>query len=129
MSALPAPFPYWRLSAYYFAYFAFVGAYSSYFGLLLQARGFSAPQIATLLSLMQVMRLLAPYFWGALADRWGRRAAIVRLTSVGSLLCFLPLFVWREFDGMFVALALMAFFWCAAMPLIDSLTLEHLAAV
>lgn len=117
---------YWRLSAYYFAYFAFVGAYTSYFGLLLQSRGFSAPQIATLLSLMQIMRLFAPYLWGSLADRWGRRASIVCLSSSASLLCFLPLFVVHEFAGMFIALALMAFFWCAALPLVESLTLSHL---
>jgi PPP family 3-phenylpropionic acid transporter len=127
MTGALAPVLYWRLSAYYFAYFAFVGAYSSYFGLLLQSRGFSAPQIATLLSLMQVMRLFAPYLWGSLADRWGRCAPIIVLSSVGSWLCFALLFVWRDFGGMFVALALMAFFWCAALPLIESLTLGHLA--
>lgn len=129
MSQTPSRFagvPYWRLSAYYFAYFAFVGAYGSYFGLLLQARGFSAPQIAILLSLMQVMRLFAPYLWGSLADRWGRRAAIVSLASLASLVSFLPLFVVREFSAIFLTLGLLAFFWCAALPLIESLTLGHL---
>lgn len=129
MSQAPSRFagvPYWRLSAYYFAYFAFVGAYGSYFGLLLQALGFSAPQIAILLSLMQVMRLFAPYLWGSLADRWGRRAAIVSLASLASLVSFLPLFVVREFGAIFLTLGLLAFFWCAALPLIESLTLGHL---
>ena len=31
--------PYWRLSGYYFFYFAFVGAFSPYFSLYLQSIG------------------------------------------------------------------------------------------
>ena len=34
--------PYWRLSAYYFTYFAFGGAFLPYFALYLQSRSFSA---------------------------------------------------------------------------------------
>ena len=44
--------PYWRLSGYYFFYFAFVGAFSPYFSLYLQSIGRSAAQIAVLMSLM-----------------------------------------------------------------------------
>ena len=49
--------PYWRLSGYYFFYFAFVGAFSPYFGLYLQSIGSTAAQIAVLMSLMSVMRM------------------------------------------------------------------------
>lgn len=42
----PMPLPYWRLSAYYLFYFAFVGAFSPYFGLYLSSIGFSAADIA-----------------------------------------------------------------------------------
>ena len=45
--------PYWRLSAYYFFYFAFVGAFSPYFALYLQAISLTATEIALLMSLMQ----------------------------------------------------------------------------
>ena len=34
--------PYWRLSSFYFFYFAFIGAYNSYFGLYLKSLEFSA---------------------------------------------------------------------------------------
>ena len=44
--------PYWRLSGYYFFYFAFVGAFSPYFSLYLQSVGSTAAQIAVLMSLM-----------------------------------------------------------------------------
>lgn len=42
--------PYRRLSAYYFFYFAFVGAFSPYFTLYLQDLSFSATDIAILMS-------------------------------------------------------------------------------
>jgi PPP family 3-phenylpropionic acid transporter len=70
--------PYWRLSAYYFFYFAFVGAFSPYFGLYLSSIGFTAADIAVVMSLMQVMRILAPSLWGWLADRIGARTPIIR---------------------------------------------------
>jgi PPP family 3-phenylpropionic acid transporter len=81
--------PYWRLSGYYFFYFAFIGAFSPYFGLYLQSLSFSAWDIGLLMSQMQLMRLFAPYVWGALADRLAQRIVVVRLAALLSLLGFL----------------------------------------
>ena len=47
--------PYWRLSGYYFFYFAFIGAFSPYFGLYLQSLNYSAWDIGLLLSQMPLM--------------------------------------------------------------------------
>jgi PPP family 3-phenylpropionic acid transporter len=118
--------PYWRLSAYYFFYFAFVGAFSPYFTLYLQSIALSATDIAILMTLMQVMRVVAPNLWGWLADRLGRRIAIVRLSALASLAGFGVFFLTTRFDGLFVAMALMAFFWSAALPLVETLTFAHL---
>jgi MFS family permease len=76
--------PYWRLSGYYFFYFAFIGAFSPYFGLYLQSLSFSAWDIGLLMSQMQLMRLFGPYLWGWLADRFGRRLADHPLAAVRS---------------------------------------------
>lgn len=119
--------PYWRLSAYYFFYFAFIGAFSPYFTLYLQSVSLSAADIAILMSLMQLMRVVAPNLWGWLAEHWGRRLAIVRLSAVASLAGFLLFFVTTRFEGLFVAMALMAFFWSAALPIVESMTFTHLA--
>lgn len=120
--------PYWRLSAYYFFYFAFIGAFSPYFGLYLQSLGQSAMSIGVLMSLMQVMRLVAPNLWGWLADRLGARLPIVRLAGLMSLAGFSVFFATHEFAGLFVGMGLMAFFWSAALPLIETVTLAHLGA-
>ncbi|WP_323004266.1 MFS transporter [Denitromonas sp.] len=119
--------PYWRLSGYYFFYFAFIGAFSPYFTLYLQSLSFSATDIAILMSLMQVMRILAPNLWGWLADRLGARMPIVRLSAIASLAGFGVFFLTTRFEGIFVGMAIMAFFWSAALPLVESLTFGHLA--
>lgn len=118
--------PYWRLSAYYFSYFAFIGVFSPYFTLYLQSLSFSAWDIGLLMSQMQLMRLVGPYFWGMLADRLGQRLRIVRLTGLAALLAFSVFFLIRRFDGFLVAMAVFAFFWAASLPLVEALTFDHL---
>jgi len=118
--------PYWRLSAYYFFYFAFIGAFSPYFTLYLQSLRFSAWDIGVLMSLMQVMRLLAPNLWGWLADRIGAKTPIVCGAALMSLLGFSCFFFAQGFAGFFIGMALLAFFWSAALPLVEALTFSHL---
>ncbi len=118
--------PYWPLSGYYFFYFAFVGAFSPYFGLYLQSIGSSATQIAVLMSLMSVMRMLAPTLWGWLADRLGVRIPIVRLSAVLSMAGFAGFLVSDAYSMLFVSMAFLAFFWSAALPLVETLTFAHL---
>lgn len=118
--------PYWRLSGYYFFYFAFIGGFSPYFGLYLQERTFSAWDIGVLMSQMQLMRMFAPYLWGALADRCQHPVRIVRLASVLSLVGFLIFFIARDFLSMLLAMAVLAFFWSAALPLVETITFVHL---
>lgn len=122
----PAAFPYWRLSAYYFFYFGCAGVLATYLSLYLQSLAFSATEIAVLMSLMQVMRLLAPNLWGWLAERLGMRIPIIRLSALASLAGFSLFFVTTRFEGLFIAMALMAFFWSAALPLVESVTFNHL---
>jgi PPP family 3-phenylpropionic acid transporter len=119
-------FPYWRLSAYYFAYFAFIGVFSPYFGLYLQSLSFSAWDIGLLMSQMQLMRSIGPYLWGALADRLSARLLIVRVSAVAGLCLFLAFFLVMRFDGLLLVMSLFAFFWAAALPLVEGLTFDHL---
>lgn len=121
-------FPYWRLSAYYFFYFAFVGAFAPYFSLYLQSLAFPAGEIAILMSTMQVMRIVAPAAWGWLADRLGIRMPIVRAAALCSLAGYCGLFWAAEFWNVLIAMAVMAFFWSAALPLMEGVTFSHLGA-
>lgn len=118
--------PYWRLSGYYFFYFAFIGAFSPYFGLYLQSLKFSAWDIGLLMSQMQLMRLFGPNFWGWLADHYGHRMQIIRLGAVMGLAGFLSLFWLDRLPAMLCAMAVLAFFWSGALPLVEALTFDHL---
>lgn len=118
--------PYWRLSGYYFFYFAFIGAFSPYFGLYLQSLKFSAWDIGLLMSQMQLMRLFGPNFWGWVSDHFGWRLGIVRLAGAAGLAGFLAFFWLDRLPGMLLAMAVLAFFWSAALPLVEALTFDHL---
>ena len=121
------PLPYWRLSFYYFFYFAFIGVFSPYFTLYLQSLRLTAADIALLMSQMQLMRLLAPTFWGWLADKRGRQVDIIRLSALCACIGFTGFFLTDNFIQLFIPMTLMAFFWSAALPLVESLTFAHLA--
>ena len=51
---------YFRLSNFYFWYFAFIGAFAPYFALYLKSLGFSAFQIGMLLAVNPVARIFGP---------------------------------------------------------------------
>lgn len=118
--------PYWRLSGYYFFYFAFIGAFSPYFGLYLQSLNFSAWDIGLLMSQMQLMRLFGPNLWGWVADRHGHRMGIIRLAGAVGLAGFVAFFWLERLPAMLAAMAILAFFWSGALPLVETLTFDHL---
>ena len=118
--------PYWRLSGFYFFYFAFVGAMAPYWSLYLRSLRFDAFQIGVLMSLLQVMRIFAPNLWGHVADRTGRRVAIVRLTAAVSLVSFTGVFFGTGFWWLFAVMSFISFFWSASLPLVEANTLSHL---
>jgi len=118
--------PYWRLSGFYFFYFAFVGAMAPFWGLYLKSLAFSALQIGVLMSLLQVMRIFAPNIWGHIADRTGKKVHIVQWAALGSVLAFAGVFFGSGFWWMFVVMAALSFFWSASLPLVEAMTLSHL---
>lgn len=121
-----APVPYWRLSGWYFFYFAFVGCFLPYFSLYLKSLGLSAWDIGVLMSLMPLMRMLAPAFWGWLADRRGHKTKLIRNTLVASVITFAGFLLTREFMSLALTMVVMSLFWSASLPLVEALTLGHL---
>ncbi len=120
------PFPYWRLSGFYFFHFAFIGAFAPYWSLYLKSLSFSAFQIGLLMSLLHVTRIFAPTAWGWLADHTGKRMLIVQLAAITGLVSYCGVFFGESFYWMFAVMSLMSFFWSASLPLIEATTLSHL---
>ncbi len=133
--ALPVPISvspqknyYWRIAGFYFFYFAYVGAYSPYWSLYLESIRFDAADIAFLVSVQPVMRMLAPALWGWLADHWGNRLLVVQLAALSSALCYLGVFFTTKFWTLLLVMAAMSFFWSATIPLVEAATLSYLGA-
>lgn len=111
-------------AAFYFCYFAFQGLFNPFWGLYLESLSFSALQISVLMSLSTLARIVAPGFWGWMADRSGRRRRIIVATSLLSAALFAPLGWGQGFWWVFSCLALSHFFWAAALPLVEASTAE-----
>jgi PPP family 3-phenylpropionic acid transporter len=110
--------------ALFFAYFAFVGIFSPYLSLWFDARGLTITEIAVLMSLPQVLRIVAPPFWGWMADRGGRRITMLRASAIASL-ALLLVFPLVEGVVAFALLMLLLFFMTAAqMPIGETLALD-----
>lgn len=118
--------PYWRLSGFYFFYFAFVGAMAPYWALYLRSLEFNTFQIGILMAPLHVMRMFAPNIWGHIADRTGRRVAIVQFAAVVSLVSFIGVFLGSGFWWLLAVMSFISFFWSASLPLVEATTLSHL---
>lgn len=118
--------PYWRLSAFYFAYFLALGAYAPYFAPYLESRGLSAWQVSVVMSLWFGSRVYAPSTWGWLTAhsahpiRWLRAGAAVTLAAFALFL--LPL----GFAAVILVMLVYATAYNAIMPQFEALTLAHL---
>jgi PPP family 3-phenylpropionic acid transporter len=127
MSHQASDVPYWRLSGFYFFYFALLGTWLPFWPLYLQNRDFSADQIGYLMSVMVGTKIIAPNIWGWLADITGRRMLIIRGGSLVALLCFSSLFFSdQSFWSLVWLIAGFSFFWNAVLTQFDVATLSHL---
>ncbi len=118
--------PYWRLSNFYFFYFALLGALVPYWGLFLQNRGFDAVAIGELMAILMATKIVAPNIWGWLGDHLGHRMAIVRFASLVSLLVFLGMFFAEGFWAIALVMTLYSFFWNASLPQFEVVTFNYL---
>ena len=113
-----------RLSAFYFAFFAHAGAYVAYFPLYLASRGLTPAEIAWVLALPPLARTFAPPAWGWLADASGAHRAIV----VFSCAAIAVAFGLMPFTAQIALLiALMSLLSAGALPIVEAITLGSLA--
>ena len=118
--------PYWRLSGFYLFYFASLGALLPFWGLYLQARGFSPAEIGELMAVIMVTKLIAPNILGWISDHTGLRMPIVRFASLLSALCFVGVFFAEGFWSLALVMMCFSFFWNASLPQFEAVTMSHL---
>lgn len=124
--AVGAALPYWRLSGFYFFYFALLGTWLPFWPLYLQTLGYGAQAIGALAGVMQGTKIVAPSVWGALADRSGARMRVIRGGALAALLIFSGIFWRRDFAWLALIVAGYSFFWNAVLAQFEVITLSHL---
>jgi PPP family 3-phenylpropionic acid transporter len=118
--------PYWRLSSFYFFYFATLGAFLPYWSLYLQNQGFNALEIGELSAVMMATKIIAPNLWGAIADYTGKSLKIIRLASFFAAFLFAGFLFKTGYLWFAVITVGFSFFWNAALPQFEVVTLFHL---
>ncbi|MCK5395213.1 MAG: MFS transporter [Gammaproteobacteria bacterium] len=121
-----AGIPYWRLSGFYFFYFASLGVLIPYWSLYLKSLGFNSLTIGSLIAILPATKLIAPYIWGWLADHTRRSMFIIRVAAIFSVLSFSLVFVSQQLWWLTIVMLLFSFFWNAMLPQYEAMTLNHL---
>ncbi len=124
----PSGLPYWRLSAFYFAYLAALGGYAPYFAPYLETRGLSAWQISIVMSLWYATRVFAPSLWGAATARAARPIRWLRAGALATLASFAMFLLPFDFAALLAVMFLFASVYNAIMPQFEALTLARLGA-
>ena len=118
--------PYWRLSGFYFFYFASLGALAPYWGLYLKSLGFTAAAIGSMMAIIMATKIVSPNIWGWVADHTGKRMAIVRLGGLLSAMAFAGVFVSQDYWWLVGVMMVFSFFWNATLPQFEATTFSHL---
>lgn len=118
--------PYWRLSSFYFFYFAVLGVIVPFWALYLKSLGYDAMDIGQLMAIPMATKVIAPNVWGWIGDHYGHRMKIVRIASFASMMIFTVIFWVQGFWLLASAMVLFSFFWNASLPQFEVITLAYL---
>jgi PPP family 3-phenylpropionic acid transporter len=118
--------PYWRLSSFYFFYFASLGALIPYWSLYLKSLDYSAQSIGMLMAIIPATKIFAPYLWGWLADHTRHPITIIRVSNLLAVVAFAGVFIDTGFIWLSLVLLSFSFFWNSSLPLFEAMTLNHL---
>jgi len=118
--------PYWRLSGFYFFYFAVVGSLTPFLGLYLTDIGHSAQVIGWVNAILMATKIVAPNVWGWLCDRTGKRLLVIAFGSFWAWIFFGGLFFWQSLWAVLIITALYSFFWNAVLSQFDAVTIQYL---
>jgi MFS transporter, PPP family, 3-phenylpropionic acid transporter len=113
-------------AAFFFFYFSYIGLMSPYLSLYFSSKNFSAIEIAALMSMFQITRILGPFVWGWLADIRRNRLGIMRFTSCLAVIVFLGIFYLEAYAYLLIWLFLLNTIISSLMPLGEAATIHAL---
>ena len=118
--------PHWRLSSFYFSYFALLGVIAPYWSLYLIDSGLSAVEVSYIAAAMMATKIISPYILGLIADLSGKPVLVVRISSLISLIAFFGIFYADGFLPILLVVILFGFFWNAEIGQFEAITLSSL---
>ena len=116
----------WAFGSFFFLYFAYVGLISPFASLYFLDKGFSAIEIAVLMSMLQVTRILGPFSWGWLSDYLSNRIGIIRFCAALASLVFLCIFFLESYIAFFVWMFILHTILSSLTPLGEAATVHAL---
>ncbi|MBU3621503.1 MFS transporter [Polynucleobacter sp. CS-Odin-A6] len=116
----------WAFGSFFFLYFAYVGLVSPFASLFFLERGFSVIEIAVLMSMLQVTRIVGPFSWGWLSDYLSNRIGIIRFCACLAAAVFLCIFFLQSYAAFFVWMFVFHTILSSLMPLGESATVHAL---
>ncbi|WP_062308528.1 MFS transporter [Polynucleobacter sinensis] len=116
----------WAFGSFFFLYFAYVGLVSPYASLFFVDRGFSVIEIAVLMSMLQITRIVGPFSWGWLSDYLSNRIGIIRVCACLAAIVFLFIFFLQSYASFFVWMFVLHTILSSLMPLGESATVHAL---
>ncbi len=116
----------WAFGSFFFLYFAYVGLVSPYASLFFLDRGFSVIEIAVLMSMLQITRIVGPFSWGWLSDYLSNRIGIIRFCASLAAAVFLLIFFLHSYIAFFVWMFVLHTILSSLMPLGESATVHAL---
>ena len=116
----------WAFGSFFFLYFAYVGLVSPYASLFFLERGFSVIEIAALMSMLQITRIVGPFSWGWLSDYLSNRIGIIRFSACLAAIVFLCIYFLQSYVGFFIWMFVLHTILSSLMPLGESATIHAL---
>ncbi len=116
----------WAFGSFFFLYFAYVGLVSPYASLFFLDRGFNALEIAVLMSMLQITRIVGPFSWGWLSDYLSNRIGIIRVCACLAALVFLCIFYLNSYFSFFIWMFVLHTILSSQMPLGETATIHAL---
>ena len=117
-----------KLGGFYFFYYAIVGTFMPFWSLYLEDQGFNYQEIGLLSSIAVVTRFFAPFIWGWVADKSGKRMLLVRIATWMEACIWLLIFIIpNSFQSVALLMLIFSFFQNAILAQFEGVTLFWLA--
>ena len=113
-----------KLGGFYFFYYCIVGTFMPYWSLYLEDQGFNYQEIGILSSIAIITRFFAPFIWGWIADKSGKRMLLVRIaTWMEACIWFLIFIIPNSFQSIAFLMLIFSFFQNAILAQFEGVTL------